>query len=385
MQALTRSGAGLTAPARPADDGLGAVPGAILRPSRPDERRGIAQVYGVFSAEGRPVERAGHLSHSGDLMVPAPCPDAAGLPLRPGRWLFGGIGMHHFGHALIFSTARLWALDHLESPPEGILFLERAGTSAAPPRPTRPGTTRHLQAVLAFLGVDLPVWTVARDERIEELVVPPPGISTDERLFSGTPDHRRFVRRRIEAIPASGAHERVYVSRSRLGAHKGGLLFEDRLEAALAEEGYHIFHPQDHPLEAQIALYRGARRIIGVDGSAMHLVAFAADPRARVAILARRDHFAPALAAQVAAFSGASAVALTSFTRAYAPASALDAGLEWYQALCPTDFPRLGADLAAAGFLDHRPDWKNPSGTRLQRRLDRIAARLGQPMVPIDL
>ncbi len=345
----------------------------------------MAQIYGVFSAKGRPVERAGHLSHSGDLMVPAPCPDAAGLPLRPGRWLFGGIGMHHFGHALIFSTARLWALDHLEKPPEGILFLERAGTGAAAPRPTRPGTTRHLQALLSFLGVGLPVWTVTQDERIEELVVPAPGISTDRRLFSGTPDHRRFLRSRVESVPASDAHERVYVSRSRLGPHKGGLLFEDRLETLLAEEGYHIFHPQDHSLNAQVALYRGARHIIGVDGSAMHLVALAADPSASVAILARRDHYAPALAAQVTAFSGASAVALTSFERAYAPASALVAGLAWYQALCPTDFPRLGADLAAAGFLDRLPHWKNPSGTRLQRRLDRIADRLGQPMVPVDL
>lgn len=345
----------------------------------------MAQVHGVFSAAGRPVKAAGHPSHSGDLMVAAPCPDAAGLPLRPGRWLYGGIGMHHFGHALIFSTARLWALDHMESPPEGILFLERSGTGASAPRPTRPGTTRHLQAVLAFLGIDLPVWTVTRNERVEELVVPAPGISTDERLFSGTPDYRQFLRRRIEAKPASGAHDSVYVSRSRLGPRKGGLLFEDRLESALAEAGYHIFHPQDHSLDAQIALYRGASRIIGVDGSAMHLVAFAADPRARVAILARRGHYAPALAAQTAAFSGATAVALTSFTRAYAPASALGAGLAWYQALCPTDFPRLGADLAAAGFLDQRPDWKNPSGTRLQRRLDRIADRLGQPMVPIDL
>ena len=74
---------------------------------------------------------------------------------------------------------------------------------------------------------------------------------------------------------------KLYVSRSGLLGTPGQVVFEHQLEKALQAEGYSVFHPQDHDLETQVATYRAADVILGVEGSAFHLVAYAAKPPAQ--------------------------------------------------------------------------------------------------------
>lgn len=355
------------------------VTDAILRPSQPGEKRGMRQRCGVFDQQRQAVGKARISARLGALSLPCTCPDPRALPRRMGRWLYGGVGYYHFGHALIFSTSRLWALDHLDEPVDGILFIDRDTGGQ-----TRTGTTRHLERQMQMLGIDLPVWTVAEPEVVEELVVPAQGISTDDALFAGLPEYRDYIRGVIAHIPdADATHPRVYISRRKLGIEKPGLMFEDRLESYLEAAGYMIFHPQEHPLETQISLYKGASHIIGVDGSAMHLAAFTAQPSAKVAVLARRAFYAEAFAEQVRAFSGAEGHAITAYDTVYAPEPALRDGTLWFRTLCQTRFPALGAHLTDLGFVDDAAHWKTPIRRRIDRRLARAERRLKQKLVPV--
>jgi Glycosyltransferase 61 len=361
--------------------GVLTVPGAVLRPTRPGEKGPFAQVCGVFGPDGLPIASAQTTSRVGGLCLPCRFPgaDPTPLPQRPGRWLFGGIGFHHFGHALIFSTSRLWALDHMAKPPDGILFLDR-GTEGK----TRPGTTRNLQNLLQLLGITLPVWTVGRDEQVEQLIVPDEGISTNINLFDGTEDYRRFIRRRLGDVGETASHPAVYVSRTGLGVHRAGLMFEDRIEAQLAAAGYHIFQPERASLATQIATYRGASRIIGIDGSAMHLVAFAAMPATKVAVLGRRPFYADAMASQTRAFSGAVTTALHHYTTVLVGAEHAKAPDPWLYAHGLPDFPALGRSLMAAGFLaEGQGDWQAPDAQAIRQRTDQIERRSRCLLVPL--
>ena len=50
-----------------------------------------------------------------------------------------------------------------------------------------------------------------------------------------------------------------------------------------------MFHPEKHPLEVQIARYRAARKIVALDGSALHLAAYVTEPGTEVAMVLRRS------------------------------------------------------------------------------------------------
>ena len=101
-------------------------------------------------------------------------------------------------------------------------------------------------------------------------------------------EYRAWARESLgRAIPADGP-ERIYVSRSRLPSKRGSILMEERLEALLEAEGYTVIHPQEESLERQIAIWKAARRVVALDGSALHLGGRCLlSPDAEVAILNR--------------------------------------------------------------------------------------------------
>jgi capsular polysaccharide biosynthesis protein len=105
--------------------------------------------------------------------------------------------------------------------------------------------------------------------------------------LAGPPD--RFARviaemnRRVdrEAVPSIG-HERVYLAR-RPWLHRK-LLNCEEIEAAARDNGFEVVYPKDLDLRAQVGLLRGARYVVGPEGSAMFL-AFFSRPGTRLCIL----------------------------------------------------------------------------------------------------
>jgi hypothetical protein len=255
------------------------VPGALVVPTTlPD----LIQPAGVFDAAGSYVEEA-VLWRARPLMVP---PEMVPEPVETlaGRWLWGGILLNHFGHFLVETLGRLWGLD-ASTGLGGIVFLskrdaEEEGEALA--------LSAFHQRFMALLGIDLPIRIVTQPTKVETLVVPGQGFGIGK-IAAGTPAFRRFIQSRFARDIAPEGPEALYVSRSGLSAVRGGVLEEERLEALLADQGYEIFHPQKHPIEAQIARYKAARRVVALDGSALHLLAMVAAPEVRIAMIKRRD------------------------------------------------------------------------------------------------
>ena len=201
----------------------------------------------------------------------------------PGRHLFAGHFRGHFGHFLVESTARLWALDHAKDRYDSILYLPYRGETNA--------ITRAIEGLSGFfrlMGIDTPVKTHATTLRVEDLHVPELGFGWQER-YAGSPAYRRFMQDRLNAaVPAEGS-DKLYISRARLNPTRGGVLCETAIEENLSRLGYEIFHPERHPLEVQIARYKAAKEVIALDGSALHLAAYVLPRGAKVAMILRRS------------------------------------------------------------------------------------------------
>ncbi|MEE2809358.1 MAG: glycosyltransferase 61 family protein, partial [Pseudomonadota bacterium] len=204
-----------------------------------------------------------------------------------GRWLWGGVLWAHFGHFLVESTARLWALANLDAPVDGVLFI--------PKRPAVRDQVRGFQS--EFVGLmqkDLPIRVAADPALVEELVVPGQGFGLGD-ITEATPKYRNAIHAQFARDIKPEGPEKLYISRSKLGLGKGGLLGEEQMEAYLAAEGYEIYHPQEHSLSAQLARYKAARKVIAADGSALHLYAMVGRPDQKVAMVLRRKSTAHTL------------------------------------------------------------------------------------------
>jgi Glycosyltransferase 61 len=265
-----------------------------------------------------------------------------------GRWLWGGVLWAHFGHFLVESSSRLWALPSVEDDIQGILFI--------PKRPKVGSEVRGFHRdFLALFGTDLPIHVAAQPTGVEELVVPGQGFGLGK-ITEGTRRFRRSVHDRFASdIPAEGA-EKIYISRSKLGLGKGGLLGEEQLETLLEAEGYEIFHPQEHSLSDQIARYKAARQVIAADGSALHLFAMVGRPDQEVAmILRRRSGANNLLAKHVESFCARAPLVIGGLRAEWVPSSKQKSSRLSFGEL---NHQVIGENLARSGFISETARWK---------------------------
>jgi capsular polysaccharide biosynthesis protein len=253
---------------------------------------GVFCADGTFCATSRTQLSGPRLSD-----IPEPPRDDDTLETLPGRHLFGGIARQHFGHFLVETIARLWALDHLDRAPESILFVPMYDR-----KPTKL-FGRQLAALLQILIGDIPAVPVLDPARVGTLLVPSQGVGHLS-WSTGTPEFRRFVRARLESGFVANGPEKLYISRARLDGDDKLVDHEADIEEIMASAGYTIFHPERYSITQQIEHYLAAKMLVGADGSAFHLAAHLLQPGTRVALIKRRHRpgvFA-AIAAQIKAF-----------------------------------------------------------------------------------
>ena len=343
-RADTRTGS----PATPPDPAGGwsetirTLPRAIVQAPQQDGRRGPS---GVVDGSGADVPEAAVWHGAKRSNQPFPVPDPVAEEI-PGTWLWGGTLWSYFAHFIVESSGRLWALDHLDTPPDGILFIHRRQSQET-------GLSRFQSAFFSALGIDLPVRVVEDSARVEQLIVPGQGFGLGE-ISAGTERFRAFIHDSFGRDVAPEGGDRLYISRSRLGANRGRLLGEARIEEALAAQGYEIFHPQLHDMPTQIARYKAAKQVVASEGSALHLFAFVGRPDQQVALIPRRRSRATThIVRHLESFTGASPTVLNVLRNVWQPTRSkrkrLSAG--------EPDLPLLQAKLRAAGFIGDGPDW----------------------------
>lgn len=309
---------------------------ALVMPMEP----GPDCTCGVFRADGafRPLSRT---LLSGARLSGVPEIDETPVAEAvPGRWLFAGIGRHHFGHLLVETLIRLWAIGAYRDELDGIVIVPKHGMDFSV------ALARRYGSFLALLADDLPVHIAEFPTRFETLLLPSPGFGPLD-WIAGTEVFRREMRGRIEGRIRAEGPEKLYISRSGLRQHEKRVHDEDRIEALLARAGYEIFHPQEHSIETQLSRYMAAKTVIGGDGSAFHLAAFALPPGAQVGLIQRRHRpkVFDAFTIQLEAFADAR----VHLIRPVLPKTA--ATPHPSEAATPIDYEVVAAELADAGLV----------------------------------
>jgi capsular polysaccharide biosynthesis protein len=343
------------------------------------KNRGVSRPAGVFTKDGiyAPLGQCWRSSKSHTTSQTSAPEPAEITETLTGTWLFGGMLYAHFGHFLCESTARLWALDLAGETYDGVIFhpkarLPRMQRLLAPTKPW-----------LVVAGCGLPAVAPPDPVRVERLVVPEQGFGTGD-MVAGRPQYRDFIRNRFgKGIKAEGP-QKLYISRSRLYSKRGRILGETFLETALAQQGYEIFHPQEHPIETQVARYKAATQVISTDCSALHLSAMFAKPGNKVAILARRP--GPTIGdfqAQYKAFCDISPFVINHLTALHSLAGAKLAQMS--EVYAEVDFGLVQNSLVDGGFIAPAPRWEHPSAQQLGDERAFYAEKQGAEMQELSL
>ncbi len=341
-----------------------------IHPWGSNDPGGYKRSAGMFDADGHIADsHCWRYHHETATIIPEVDDADRELPHRlTGKWLFGGLFYAHFGHFLVESTSRLWGIEGLEDI-EGFVFYPKLPLTheLKPLKPYRPFFEK---LGLGRLKIRMP----QRPLMVDQIAFPPPGIGIGE-MIAGRPEYRRFMRQRLlDGIDDTGGDD-IYVSRTALASRRGRIVMERHLEALMKDAGYRVIHPETLDISEQIATYRGARRIVALDGSALHLAAMVASPGCRVAIINRgpseniEDYIL-----QFKTFSGVAADRIDAIRGCWGPRGR---SFKKREAQADMDFAKAGDDLAALGFLDSATAWVDPPAAELEQQLAAVSAVFG--------
>nr|WP_275982288.1 glycosyltransferase 61 family protein [Frigidibacter sp. ROC022] len=269
----------------------------------------------------------------------------------------------HFGHFLCESMARIWGLAEAGRL-DGLIFIAK-----------RPGRIERLKGwqkeFLDLLGIDLPVIVVSAPTEVAELVVPGQGFGLG-RIDRATPEFRAFFHDRFCRDVAAEGPKKLYLSRSALGGLEGSVILEERLEARLSAAGYEIFHPQKHTVAEQVAHYRAATHVLGLDGSAFHMFGFVARADQKAAVILRRNSTVPnGLVHQIEAFSGRRPDVIAHVVADWVPRHKGRAGRYSFGQL---DMAAVAAELQELGYIDNAADWTVPRFREVKSAIEGFGA-----------
>lgn len=334
--------------------------------------RGALRAAGLFDQNGNHIESAGcERWGDDDLTVKPEYELTEEVETVPGRWLFGGMLYGHFGHFLCESTGRFWALDHISDHVDGIFWLPKV-TVGHPAKMVRP----YLPFLAALGRPDIQLSAPQKPLRFANVIIPKQGFGIG-RMASGRPEYRSYIRRNLgQNIPADGP-DRLYVSRAGLPTKRGSVLLEEAIEAHFAAEGYEIFRPETHGLETQIARYKAAKWIVGLDGSALHLAAMVVRPDAKVAIINRGpSQNIDDYARQFLHFSGITVVQIEAILAYWFHEGRRVVRRETHALL---DLEKLSNILFSKGYIKSH-SWPQPDPDDLAAAIKEREERFGNPL-----
>ncbi len=235
---------------------------------------------GVFDANKKFVSQSMILRQDAPLYDPPRFTEAEDYV--KGVHLYAGIMSWHFGHFLVESLSRLWPLYDSPEPFSSLLFVPKGLAD-------RDRSEAAFQAqVLDCIAPGMPRRVLTRPTRVERLIVPEQGFGTGN-MEGGIAQFRSFIHSRIWPEPEVNAPKFLYVTRAGLHKRKKGhILGDSSLKQYLKKRGFYVVHPERLQVTEQISLYRGAKRLIFDDGSAVHLFGLVAQPGQVAASIQRR-------------------------------------------------------------------------------------------------
>lgn len=241
------------------------VEGAQAAPMQRDPRRPhrLLTRFSLPDAQGRAL-RDWPLLTSLDTTFPVnrrlPSPAEAHVPSA----IYGGFLCDTFGHTLTESIVDLAAVAELAAarPALPILCHIEPRMGAAPQK--MPQEKGFFPFFLRKLGLDYArLRFITAPMTVGELLIAPSPFRRKARYQP----HSAALLDRYFGLPGQGP-EKIYFSRSRWTASR--LVDEPSIEAQVREHGYEVVHPQELSLEDQLRMIRGARALVGPQGTALH-------------------------------------------------------------------------------------------------------------------
>ncbi len=293
--------------------------------------KGSSMSCGVVRADGNFRHMSRTLLSGSRLSAVPEIDEMPFAETQTGRWMFAGIGRHHFGHFLVETLIRLWAAGYYRDELDGIVVIPNRGVDFSI------AIDRRFGPFLSLLTDGLAVHLPTHPTRYETLLLPSPGFGPLG-WIAGTPIFRREIRARVAARIRPKGSSKLYISRTQL--HKDDKLVdqEERIEEMMRKAGYDIFYPEQYSIADQLARYMNAEVLVGAEGSAFHLAPFAMPTGARVALFQRR-HWTRAFNAYPAQLETFAEAEVTSI-KPLAPKGEKD------------DAPRLNFSALADGLSD---------------------------------
>ena len=225
---------------------------------------------GVYSAEGVYQASSCHLRRSKDLTAGNPHKISVGKgEIIKGRYLYLGWFFNHYGHFMLESLSRAWALAEVGNIDGVVMHLHAADAPAAP----------YLMAFFDLLSIPREkVIFVLDDLQIETLLLPSQQAVLSRAISPQMLSLYRLLGRRAVAIKGQQDTEKLYISRRLLPDDQRKASNEATLEACFQEKGYRVVHPQFMDVISQLALFSGAKYFAGMEGSGLHNILFSQHP-----------------------------------------------------------------------------------------------------------
>ncbi|WP_456377444.1 glycosyltransferase 61 family protein [Thiolapillus sp.] len=227
---------------------------------------------GVYTARGEYVPSSRHLRRNKDLTAgnPEVVSSAKNIPRLPGRYLYLGWFFNHYGHFVLESLSRAWALPEAD-PVDGYLMHLHAPNY-------RPAN--YLLAFFDLLAIPREKLILVEEEmQVEELLLPSQQAVLSRSISSEMLDLYRHLGEQAAICKGESHAGKLYISRRFLPADQRGASNEKALEERFQEEGYVVIHPQFMDVPSQLALFSGATDFAGLEGSGLHNILFAREPR----------------------------------------------------------------------------------------------------------
>lgn len=186
--------------------------------------------------------------------------------------VYAGILFNHYGHFVLESLSRAW---YFKSRPQLPL--------AWVPVVLTDELKEWQKEILDILGIKNKIIFVNQPTAFEKLVVPEAGFSIPGNVFL---KEQMKTLAAVKNVPLD-KEKKVWLSRSSLKNGLGSILNERGLEAILKNQGWIIYHPEQHSVREQLTTMAAAGRLAGIDGSAFHSLLFLKDYRGKIDIFAR--------------------------------------------------------------------------------------------------
>lgn len=193
--------------------------------------------------------------------------------LSPATYIWLGYVHDHYGHFLLSTLQRLWALDAFDVSNVICLtpYMDRERIDAS----------SFAAELFAACGLSRAQIVEVKDgDIIPEVVVPQPMFVEASHGYAGWAPFMGALGDRIQPHAApQPVHAPVYLTRQRLQAGTRGLRREDELSASLERRGVVVVAPETLTIAGQIDLWRNARILVGLAGSSFHTAAFTSGKR----------------------------------------------------------------------------------------------------------